>query len=73
MSESTLGQFSEAVAAQVKGDRTKASELMSKALGSDTVLPVVADSIDKLVKPSELLGNAMLRQMLSVERKRKDL
>ena len=65
----TLTKFSEAVQAYKIGDKSKAAESLSKAMGSDHTLPVVENNLDRLVNPSEMMGDAMLRIMLSEERK----
>ncbi len=69
MTQNPLKLYSEAIQAYKAGDKERASTLLSQSLGSEKVLPVVQNSLDTLINPSAPLSFAMLRQMLSVERR----
>lgn len=61
---STLSDYNEAVRAFERGDSDVAAARLSRALGSDTTLPVVRHSLDKLIhQPPEALADGLLRLM----------
>ena len=65
--KNTLSKFSEAVQAYSSGDKAKAAESLSRVLASDKTLPAVESSLKSLINPSEPMGDAMLRIMISEE------
>jgi len=65
-----LNEYAVAVREYEAGNKDEAARRLSLALGSETTLPPVASSIDSLIYVPEPLLPAVLKQMLSEEKKR---
>lgn len=65
-----LKEYTEAVKEFQKGNRSEAARKLSRALGSETILPVVENSLERIIdNPSPVLSDGILRLMENESRK----